>query len=565
MRPVPSRRAARATVPAARAITTAAACATVVPLALLAGLLAAAPALGCTNLVCSPGAMADGSTVVTYTCDGEFHPILRRIPAAEHEPGAMQEIRHWTGEVLGEVPYPERTWAVVNLMNEHQVSIAETTTGGREELIDPDGMLHYWQLMRLALQRSRTARECVEVIGELVAAHGYRSSGESFCIGDPREAWVMEIVGRGPGGGGAWWVALRVPDGHISAFANGGRIGTVPTDQPDRCLYTAGMAGFAAERGWYDPASGPFDWREAFHPADAQKLRYTATRVWSLYRRAAPSRDFPAAFHRGEPGAEPYPLFIEPDARLTLADVFALMRDHYEGTRYDMTRGPDAGPFGYPVRYRPMGFAVDGQQYTWERPISTQQTGFSMVCQSRADLPDPIGGVTWYGLDDTDFTCYTPLYCGIDALPESYTVGSLRAFSWDSAWWTFNFVSNFAGLRYADMITDIRAVQRDLEGHAMALLPAVDRTAAALWRDDPALARRYLTDHSVMQAERVTARWRELAEALVTRYNDGYVKDADGRPREQGYPEGWLRRVVEQRPQQYLLPEDVRMEEPTDY
>jgi len=534
-------------------------------LGLLLVALPAPPAPACTNLVCSPGAMADGSTVVTYTCDGEFHPILRRIPAADHAPGAMQEIRHWNGELRGEIPYPAHTWAVVNLMNEHQVSIAETTTGGREELIDPDGMLHYWQLMRLALQRAATARECVEVMGELVGAHGYRSSGESFCIGDPHEAWIMEMVGRGPGGQGAHWVALRVPDGHIGAFANGGRIGTFPTDDPENCLFSPGMAEFAAARGWYDPARGPFSWREAFHPADAQKLRYTATRVWSLFRRAAPSQDFPDAYHRGDPDAEPYPLFIRPDRPLTLRDVFALMRDHYEGTPYDMTRGPDAGPYGYPVRHRPMGFEVDGAQYTWERPISTQQTGFSMVCQSRAGLPDAVGGVTWYGLDDTDFTCYVPLYCGIDELPPSYTTGSLQRFGWDSAWWVFNFVSNYAGLRYADMIVDIRAAQDALEGHLLTLQPAVERTAATLWDEDPDLARRYLTDHSVMHAERVAARWRELAEALVTRYNDGYVKDAEGRPQEQGYPAAWLREVVERRPGQYRLPDSVRLEEPTDY
>ena len=528
--------------------------------------LLAIPALACTNLVCSPGATADGATVVTYTCDGEFHPILRRIPAADHEPGARQEIRHWNGELMGEIAYPPHTYAVMNLMNEHQVTIAETTTGGREELIDPDGLLHYWHLMRLALQRAATARECVEVMGALVDEYGYRSSGESFCIGDPDEAWIMEMVGPGPGGAGAHWVALRVPDGHIAAFANGGRIGTFPTDDPATCLHSEGMAEFAAARGWYDPASGPFNWREAFHPATAQKLRYTATRVWSIYRRAAPSREWPVDYHRGLPGAEPYPLFIEPDAKLSLADVFALMRDHYEGTPYDMTEGVDAGPFGNPVRWRPMGFEVGERQYTWERPISTQQTGFSMVTQSRAWLPDAVGGVTWYGLDDTDFTCYMPLYCSITDLPPSLTTGTLRAFSWDSAWWVFNFVSNYALLRYDAMITDVRAVQDDLESTLMTLQPAVERAAVALHAQDPDLAARYLTDHSLQQTENVVRRWRELGEDLLTRYNDGYVKDADGRPQEVGYPASWYRHVVDQQPQRFLLPEDGQdLVEPADY
>jgi len=532
---------------------------------ILACLLVGAAA-ACTNLVCSPGATADGSTFVTYTCDGEFHPILRRIKAADHEPGARQEIRHWNGEVMGEVPYPAHTWAVVNLMNEHQVSISETTTGGREEFVNPEGMLHYWRLQRLALQRSTTARECVEVMGRLVAEHGYRSSGESFCIGDPDEAWIMEMVGPGPGGEGAHWVALRVPDGHISAYANLGRIGTFPLDEPETCLYSDGMAEFAQEHGWYDPAQGPFNWREAFHPATAQQLRYTATRVWSIFRRAAPSLDLSPDYHRGVDGAEPYPLFIEPDQKLTTADVFALMRDHYEGTDWDMTQGVDAGPFGYPLRARPMGFEVDGEAYTWERPISTQQTGFSMVTQSRAWLPDPIGGVTWYGLDDTNFTCYVPLYCSITDIPRAYRTGGLSQFSWDSAWWVFNFVSNYAALRYDAMIEDVRATQADLEGYLLDLQPAVEQTAAALHADDPDLAVRFLTDYSLQHAEAVVRQWRELGEHLLTKYNDGYIKNADGRAQEVGYSEAWLRMVTQQRPQQFRLPEDAAtIEEPEDY
>ncbi|MFO7608074.1 MAG: C69 family dipeptidase [Candidatus Krumholzibacteriia bacterium] len=539
------------------------------PLLPLLLLLAAAPAaLACTNLIVSPGASADGSTIVTYTCDGEFHPILRLIEADQHEPGALQDITDWGGNVLGQVPYPERTWHVVNLMNEHQVSIAETTTGGRDELTNPDGLLHYWTLMRLALQRATTAREAVQVMGRLVADHGYRSTGESFAIGDPDEAWIMEMVGPGPGGAGAHWVAIRVPDGMISAYANGGRIGTIPGDGGRQCLHSdlQAMQEFARTSGWWDPADGPFNWREAFHPATVQQLRYTATRVWSLFRRAAPSLDLPAGFHRGEPGAEPYPLFVKPDAKLAVPDVFALMRDHYEGTPWDMTRGVDAGPHGNPVRYRPMGWEVDGEVFTWERPISTQQTGFSMVCQSRRWLPDPVGGLTWYGLDDTDVTCYLPLYCSITALPESYATGTLGAFDWDSAWWVFNLVGNYAMLRYDAMIADVRAAQADLEGTFLDLQPAVEATAAQLAKSDPELMRRYLTDYSVQHGELVTRRWRELAEHLLTTYNDGYVKDERGRPREQGYSDAWLRAVLEQRPDQFRLPADTpRAQEPEDY
>lgn len=534
------------------------------PVALTA--LLAAPALACTNLIVSPGASADGSVYVTYTCDGEFHPTLQRIPAGDHEPGEMQEITHWNGKVLGKIPYPPHTFGVVNLMNDHQVSIAETTTVGRSELVNPDGMLHYWHLMRLSLQRASTARECVEVMGRLVDEFGYRSSGESYCIADPQETWIVEMVGPGEGGHGAYWVALRVPDGFISAFANGGRIGTFPLKDSDKCLYTKEMIDFATKKGWHDPASGPFNWREAFHPQTPQQLRYTATRVWSIFRRAAPSFVLSPNYHRGVADAEPYPLWIKPDHKLTTADVFALMRDHYEGTAYDMTQGVDAGPGSDPRHLRPMGFEVDGVKYTWERPISTQQTGFSMVCQMRSWLPDMVGGVSWYGLDDTDFTCYTPLYCDIDALPVSYATGSLGQFSWDSAWWVFNFVSNFSGLRYDKMIGDVRTVRNEIENHYLDLQPAVENAAAELLKTDPELARSYLTDYSVMHAEDVVVKWRKLGEYLLTKYNDGYIKDEKGSPHEVGYPEAWLKKVLEQRPDQFRLPQDdTELAKPTEY
>ncbi len=523
-------------------------------------------ATACTNFIATPGATTDGSVFVTYTCDGEFHPHLSLIPAADHEPGALQDVTHWDNKPLGQIPYPPHTYAVVNLMNDHQVSVAETTTGGRGELVNPEGMLHYWQLMHLSLQRAATARECVEVMGDLVDKYGYRSSGESFCIGDSHEAWIMEMVGPGEGGHGAYWVALKVPDGYVSAFANGGRIGTFPLHDQENCLYTQDMINFASDHGWYDPAQGDFNWREAFHPLTAQQKRYTATRVWSIFNRAAPSLNLSPDYHRGVVGAEPYPLWIKPDHKLSTADVFALKRDHYEGTPYDMTQGVDAGPGGLPRHLRPMGFEVDGQKYTWERPISTQQTGFSMVCQSRSGLPDMVGGVTWYGLDDTDFTCYTPLYCGINELPASYTVGSLSKFSWDSAWWVFNFVSNFSALRYDRMIQDVHAVRNEIENRYLDLQPAIEATAVQLAQTDPTLAQEYLTDYSVMHAEDVVKKWRQLGEYLLTKYNDGYIQDENGRPHEVGYPKAWLRKVLKQRPDQFRLPDaQDKLKQPTEY
>jgi dipeptidase len=522
---------------------------------LILGLLAGTQAKACTNLLVTKGASEDGSVIITYTCDGEFHPHLEYEPEADHEPGDSVEITDWHGTLRGKVAQVAHTYAVVDLMNEHQLAIGETTFGGREDLENPEGLLHYWDLIWLALQRAKTAREAMQVMTDLVADYGYRSSGESFSIADPEEAWIMEMIGPGEGGEGAIWVAVRVPDGRISCHANKARIGEFPLKDPQNCIYSDNVVSFAVEKGYYDPASGePFRFNDAYCPSTPENRRYCSARVWSIFRRAAPSLELSPDYHRSVEGAEPYPLWIEPDESLSLKDVFALMRDHYEGTPYDMTKGVDAGPYGNPNRWRPINWTVDSVTYTWERPVSTQQTGFSIVAQSRSWLPDGIGGVLWYGVDDTYTTCYTPLYCCIDRLPESFTVGSIKSFSWDSAWWIFNLVANYACIKYSYMIRDIQAVQHDLEGSLLSLQPAVENTALELARQDSELMKRYLTDYSIAQAEMVVSRWQDLAEHLITKYNDGYVKDEDGEPQEQGYPEAWLREVLRARPDQFHLP-----------
>ncbi len=511
----------------------------------------------CTNLLVTKGASSDGSVMITYTCDGEFHPHLEYTPAADYQPGDSLEITDRRGNTRGWISQVEHTYAVVNLINEHQLAISETTFSGREKLRNSEGLLHYWDMMYLALQRVRTAREAIDVMTDLVTEYGYRSTGESFSIADPDEAWILEMIGPGEGGEGAQWVAVRVPDGFISCHANKARIGEFPLDDPENCLYSGNVISFAVEKGYYDPDSGePFRFCEAYCPATPGNQRYADARVWSIFRRAAPSRGLSPDYHRAVEGAEPYPLWIKPDKPLSLADVFSLMRDHYEGTAYDMTGGIDAGPYGCPNRWRPMTFSLDDTtvQYVWERPISTQQTGFSFVSQSRSWLPDPVGGVLWYGVDDTYTTCYFPLYCGIDAIPESYTIGSLQKFSWESAWWVFNFVANIACLKYSYMLPEIQEVQGDIESTLITLQPAVDATALGLSDSNPQLMTRYLTDYCVTHGEQVVKRWRELAEHLLTKYNDGYVKDENGRPQEKGYPEGWLREVVRARPDQFRLP-----------
>jgi dipeptidase len=510
----------------------------------------------CSSFLVTKGASKDGSVMITYTCDGEFLPHLEYIPAQDHEPGATIPIQGRGGTVRGEVKQVPHTYAVVGLMNEYQLAIGETTFGGRNELRNPDGLLHYFLLMNLALQRAKTAREAVKVMAELVEEYGYASTGESFSIADPDEAWIMEMIGPGPGEKGAHWVALRIPDGYVSGHANMSRIGEFPLNDPDNCLYSANVISFAEEKGYYDKSSGkPFSFRYAYDPPKPESLRACAARVWSMFRRSAPSQNFSPDFQRGVKDAKPYPLWIKPDQKLSLKDVMHIMRDHYEGTPFDMTKGIDAGPFGCPVRCRELTWEVDGIQYSWERPISTQQTGFSFISQSRGWLPDPIGGVYWYGVDDSYTTCYFPLYCCVQDVPKSFTVGDLQKFSWDSAWWVFNFVANYANLKYSYMVQDIQKVQSELEGQFLSLQPTIEKTALELYKTDPHLMAQYLSTYSVSQGEQVVKRWVELGEYLLTKYNDGYVKDERGRPRGVGYPSEWLKEVLKSKPDQFKLPD----------
>ena len=509
----------------------------------------------CSSFLVTKGASKDGSVMITYTCDGEFHPNLEYIPAQDHEPGETIKVRGRDGKIRGEVKQVAHTYAVVGLMNEHQVAIGETTFGGRSELRNQEGLLHYFLLMQLALQRAKTAREAIKVMAELVEEYGYGSTGESLSIADPNEAWILEMIGPGPGGKGAHWVALRIPDGYICAHANMSRIGAFPIDDTDNCMYSTNVISFAEQKGYYDKKSGkPFSFRYAYDPPKPSSLRTCAARVWSMFRRCAPSMNLSPDFQRGIEGTKPYPLWIKPDKKLALQDVMHVMRDHYEGTPFDMTKGVDAGPFGSPLRCRGLTWEVDGTKYSWERPISTQQTAFSFISQSRNWLPDPIGGVYWYGLDDTFTSCYVPLYCCIDSLPKSFTVGNIQKFTWDSAWWVFNFVANFANLRYSDMVQDILKVQVVLEGQLLELQPVIEKTAIELLDKDPELMVRFLTNYSVSQGDMVVKRWIELGEHLICKYNDGYVKDENGRARGVGYPSEWLKTVLKSKPEQFKLP-----------
>lgn len=512
-------------------------------------LLSNQTAWACTNFLVTRGASVDGSTMITYAADAHvLYGELYHTPARTHLPDEMLEVYEWdTGTHLGKIKQVRQTYTVVGNMNEHQVAIGETTWGGRKELRDKNAIMDYGSLMYIGLQRAKTAREMIQVITELVAEYGYYSSGESMSIADPNEVWLFEIIGKGSEDKGAVWVARKIPDGYISGHANSPRIRQFPLDDPENTIYSPDVISFARKKGYFDGPDEAFSFADVYSPVDFGAVRFCDSRVWCMYRRVAGSQDFPVGWVVGADDAEPLPLWIKPDKKLSPRDVMELMRDHFEGTELDMTKDIGAGPYELPYRWRPLTWKVDDQEYLNERATSTQQTGFSFVSQSRAWLPDPIGGVLWFGVDDTYSTVYVPMYCGINEVPISFRVGtgSFDEFTWDSAFWVFNFVSNYAYLRYSEMIADVQLVQRELEGGFMAEQSRVESAAKALYERSPELAVDYLTNYSVDRGNAVVKRWRELGEFLIFKYLDGNVKDEHGKVTHPGYPESWYRRIAE--------------------
>ncbi len=502
----------------------------------------------CTNFLITRGASKDGSTMITYAADSHvLYGELYHTAAADHQPGEMLDIYEWdSGKFLGQIKQIAHTYAVVGNMNEHQVSIGETTWGGREELKDPQAIMDYGSLMYIALQRSRTAREAIQVMTDLVAEYGYYSSGETFSIADPNEVWIMEMISKGPNNKGAVWVARKVPDGYICGHANHPRVRQFPLNDKENCLYAKDVISFAREKGYFNGADKDFSFADVYAPLDYGAIRFCDIRVWAMYRRAAPSLNLSSDYIKAVPGAEPLPLWIKPDQKLSVHDVMELMRDHLEGTEFDMTRDVGAGPFQLPYRWRPLTWKVDTVQYLNERATSTQQTGFSFVAQARSWLPDPIGGVLWFGVDDTYSTVYVPMYCGITKVPHSYAVGtgSFHEFTWESAFWVFNFVANFSYLRYCDMIKEVQKVQRELEGRFLADQPEIDKAALALYNTAPRLATDYLTNYSVETGNATVARWKKLGEFLLYKFMDGNVKDELGNVKHPGYPASWYRIIA---------------------
>ena len=487
-------------------------------------------ALACTNLIAGPKATADGSVFVTYAADSHnLYGMLTHTPAAKHAPGEMRKVIEWdTNKPLGEIPQPAETYNVIGNINEHQVAIGESTWGGHEELADTTGnsIIDYGSLIQIALERSKTAREAIKVMTELVDKYGYASEGESFSIADKNEVWVMEMIGKGAEKG-AVWVAVRIPDNAISGHANEPRIRKVDFKDKENVMHSKDVIDFARKRGYFSGKDEDFSFADAYCKHDASTRRGCDARVWSFFRRYNPEADKYYDWCVGK-SDEPMPLYVIPDKKLTVKDMQESMRDHFEGTPLEMTSDVGAGPFHVPYRWRPMEFEVDGKKYCNERAIATQQTGWSFVSQSRADMPDPVGGVLWFGTDDTNTSVYMPIYCSVTEVPEQLGPGDVNTFDMNSNFWMNTWVANQAYERYDRMIPDIRKVQNKLEDSYRDSRPAVEKELIALYAaGDTAALQKKVNDESKAIAKEATDSYRDLAQYLLVKFMDGNQKKTD--------------------------------------
>jgi dipeptidase len=506
-------------------------------------------ALACTNFLVGKNASADGSTMISYAADSYgMYGFLHYAPAADYPQGAVRDVMDWdTGRPLGQIPQISHTYTVVGNMNENQVTIGETTWGGREALWDTVGV-DYGSLIYIALERSKTAREAIEWFITLVNEYGYASEGESFSIGDPNEVWIMDLIGKGPGKKGANWVAVRIPDNAIAAHANQARITTLPqgkaklTKEQKRLekklncvchgdwMWDKDMIAFAREKGYFFGADKDFSFQAAFNPFDFSGLYVCEARVWSFFRHFSDDMDryFDYATGKtfrdsnGKNEGEHMPLWIVPNRKVSVQDMKECMRDEYKGTPLDITQGTDAGPWNSKLRFGGLGFkcAVNGTdtlQYWYERPTATQQTAWSYVAQMRSFNRY---GIFWFGVDDAACSCYTPMYCCINAVPECFAEGNgdSYTFSPTSAWWAFNMVANWAYTKYSRMYPHVRERQQIWDDKFNTQIAGVDEKAASMNDEE---ARAFLTKYSCSQAENLVEDWHKLYVYLITKFIDG--------------------------------------------
>ena len=505
-------------------------------------ILAAAAALtygaasACTNFIVTRGASTDGSVMVTYAADSHaLYGALYHTPGGKHKSGAMLPVYEWdTGRYLTDIPQVRETWSTIGNMNEHSLIIGETTYGGRPELEDSTGRMDYGSLIYITLQRAKTAREAIGVIAELADTYGYASSGESFSIADPDEAWIMELIGKGlkdvgKGGNarkGIVWVARRIPDGYVSAHANQARITTFPKDDPENCLYSPDVISFAREMGYYDGPDADFSFSDAYAPLDFGGMRACEARVWAFFRTVADDMDRYTDYAMGHNKNNRMPLWVKPRAKVSPKTLFDCMRDHYEGTPMDMTADLGAGGHNCPYRWRPMEFEVDGVKYVNERATATQQTGFWFVAQARPDVTRDMG-ILWFGVDDAATSCLTPIFCSAQEVPGCFREdnGSMLEYSPTSAFWLFNRTTNFAYMRYDMISADIRKVTDKWENDMLRNVQALN---ARVGKMSPEARRSHLTQLSVETAQQLFDRWQRLNNYLLVKYIDGNVKSEHG-------------------------------------
>ncbi len=497
------------------------------PIIVMAAAVAASfDADACTSLIAAKGATADGSVMVTYAADSHnLYGELYNQPAADHPAGTMRKIVEWdTGKPLGEIPEVPHTYATIGNMNEHGLAIAESTWGGREELAGT-GIIDYGSLIYVTLPRAKTAREAIKVMTNLVKDYGYASSGESFSIADPDEAWVMELIGKGKADKGAVWVARRVPDGHISGHANHPRIHKFPLkDKTGETIYSPDVIKFARSQGYFNGKDEDFDFSKAYGVTDFGALRGCDARVWAYFNKFSKGMDaYLPWIERAE--GEPMPLWVKPDSLLTASDMKWMMRDHFEGTPYDMTNDIGAGPYKVPYRWRPMTFTVDSVEYTHERAIATQQTGFSFVAQLRGDLPAYLRGLLWFGTDDANTSVYLPVFCSVKKAPAQLAHGDINTLDWNSNFWVNNYVANQAYNRYSLMIPDIRRVQskleRDIEEDVRVAIEQIPAFS------DEEICHNLTQDLADIWAERATTEYKKLGDYLFVKFLDGNMKKTD--------------------------------------
>jgi dipeptidase len=525
----------------------------------------------CTNFIVGKKASVDGSVITSYNADdyGMFINLCH-FPAGVHVKGEMRKIIDWDTKVChGEIPEASVTYNVIGNINEYQVTIGETTYGGREEMVDTTSLLDYGSLIYIGLQRGKTAREAIKVMTSLAERYGYCSEGETFTIADPNEAWIMEMMGKGSGGKGAVWVAVRVPDDCICAHANQSRIHKFNMKDTASVMYSKDVIKFARNKGWFKGKNPDFSFCDTYAPANFEGRRFCEARVWSFFRRFDKTMDRYLSYVEGkEDGTEAMPLFIKPDTKVSVQDVMAAMRDHYEGTPLALDNDLGEGPYGMPYRPTPLVFTVDSVKYFNERPTSTQQTGFSFVSQMRSWLPRQIGGILWFGNDDANMIAYTPIYCGSSRQPECYNTQGADAvtFNWNNAYWVCNWVSNMTYPRYSMLFPSVKAVRDSLEQSFFAKQKEIESKAIRLYTESQYKAVTFLNEYSVDKAQQMLARWQKLGIYLVVKFNDMIIKpEMNGAfkrtstgigtaPIRPGYPTKYARKIVEQTGDRFKYP-----------